>query len=54
LCDPSHNGGRFVILQVHNATFFGASITTSIGSMPVPACEPSQYGCVFERPQAHQ
>jgi hypothetical protein len=23
LCDPSHKGGRFVILHVQNATFFG-------------------------------
>jgi hypothetical protein len=30
-----------------------AVISTFFGASPLPWCEPSQNGCVFERPHAH-
>ena len=50
---PSQNGAFPVRLQAHHATFRSASIVTQRGSNFVPACEPSQKGCAFERPHVH-
>jgi hypothetical protein len=41
-------------LQPHHATVLASVISTFIGAKPVPLCEPSQNGCDFDRPQAHQ
>jgi hypothetical protein len=54
LCAPSQNGEFAVALQVQRATFLFSVIVKASGSMPLPECEPSQYGWVKERPQAHQ
>jgi hypothetical protein len=40
-------------LQAHQATIFASVISTFLGSIPVPLCEPSQKGWLFERPHAH-
>jgi hypothetical protein len=40
-------------LQAHHATVFFSVISIFIGASPVPLCEPSQNGWLFERPQAH-
>jgi len=50
---PSQNGFLDECLQAHQATILDSLISTSLGSNPVPACEPSQKGWLFERPQAH-
>jgi hypothetical protein len=53
VCVPSQNGLVLACLQPHHATFLAASIFSITGTMPEPACEPSQYGCFLLRPQAH-
>ena len=55
MCAPSQKGGLAVRLQPHQATFFGASMFTMTGFMPVLSrlCAPSQYGCFAECPQEH-
>jgi hypothetical protein len=50
---PSQNGLFFVCLQPHQATVFFAVISVLTGENSVPLCDPSQNGCVLERPQAH-
>jgi hypothetical protein len=41
-------------LQPHQTTFFGSSIISITGSMPVASCDPSQNGCREELPHEHQ
>ena len=43
-CAPSQNGLLHDFLQPHHATLRAASSFSIFGTMPVPACEPSQYG----------
>jgi hypothetical protein len=50
---PSQNGGFFECLQPHQATVFDSVISIFLGPKLVPLCEPSQKGCVFERPHEH-
>jgi hypothetical protein len=50
---PSQNGIEPERLQAHHATVFASVIATSLGSNPVPLCDPSQKGWLFERPHAH-
>jgi hypothetical protein len=52
-CDPSQKGCPQVCLQLQSATVFGSVRENFTGARPVPLCEPSQYGWVWERPQAH-
>jgi hypothetical protein len=53
LCDPSQNGGVPVRLQAQKATRrFSVAVHFS-GVNGVPAWEPSQSGCLADRPQAH-
>jgi hypothetical protein len=40
-------------LHAHHATVFASVISTFFGFNPVPACDPSQNGWLFERPHAH-
>ena len=42
-----------VRLQAQNQACSAAAAFHSTGVKGVPLCEPSQNGCVFERPQAH-
>jgi hypothetical protein len=50
---PSQKGIFMECLQAHQATVFASVISTFLGSIPVPLCEPSQKGWLFERPHAH-
>ena len=50
---PSQVGLRVLRLQVQKNTFSLFAALNSIGVKEVALCEPSQNGCVFERPQAH-
>ena len=50
---PSQNGWVLVCLQAHQATVFFSLISVLKGENSVPLCEPSQNGCVLERPQEH-
>ena len=52
-CGRSKTQPFFECLQPHQATFFASGKSTLSGDRPVPLCEPSQNGWVFERPQAH-
>ncbi len=49
----SQNGGVLVRLQVQNIIGRARAAFHSIGSKPVPSCEPSQNGWLLERPQRH-
>jgi hypothetical protein len=40
-------------LQAQNQTCSDFVGLNSMGKKALPLCEPSQNGCVFERPQAH-
>jgi hypothetical protein len=40
-------------LQAHHATVLAALISTWSGENSLPLCDPSQNGCVAERPHAH-
>ena len=51
---PSQYGGFPVCLHMHRCAVSAASTVKVRGTIPVPRCEPSQNGCVEERPQAHQ
>ncbi len=51
---PSQSGGLPLCLQPQKNTFPAASAVYFTGARPVPLCEPSQKGCFFECPQAHQ
>jgi nitrogen regulatory protein PII len=52
---PSQCGGWRLCLQPHSHRLPLRAVTVNIrGSIPLPLCEPSQNGCVAERPQAHQ
>jgi hypothetical protein len=53
-CVPSQNGIVPECLQAHHATVLVSLISTFCGTNGVPLCEPSQNGCDFDRPQAHQ
>jgi hypothetical protein len=50
---PSQNGAFFVCLQPHHATVLASRVSALTGAKPVPLCEPSQNGWLFDRPQAH-
>lgn len=50
---PSQKGMFLECLQAHHATVLASVMVTFFGSSPVPACDPSQNGWLFERPQAH-
>ena len=52
-CVPSQNGSFLVCLQAHQAMRLASSITTRSGSKSVPRWDPSQKGCVWDRPQVH-
>ena len=52
-CEPSQNGGLQLCLQLHSATVFASASVNFTGASPVPLCEPSQNGWVWERPQEH-
>jgi hypothetical protein len=52
-CVPSQNGTPPECLHAHQATVLDSVISTWRGSCPVPLCEPSQKGWLFERPHAH-
>jgi hypothetical protein len=41
-------------LQPQKAIFCFSVISTFIGEYSLPLCEPSQKGCVPDRPQVHQ
>ena len=49
----SQNGGVLVRLQVQKSRWLGALAFNSSGVKSVTLCEPSQNGCVCERPQGH-
>ena len=53
---PSQKGGFPVRLHPHQACLPDFSQTTTFGLIPVPclAWDPSQNGCLSERPQLHQ
>jgi hypothetical protein len=51
---PSQYGGFFVCLHPQNATRLFSWNSTSSGANSVPVCDPSQKGCVLERPHRHQ
>ena len=51
---PSQSGLFAVALQPQNHTVLLSVASKTRGESPVPACEPSQKGCFFERPQEHQ
>jgi hypothetical protein len=53
LCEPSQSGGVEVRLQVQNSTRRVSGATHSRGSRLVTSWEPSQNGCVDERPHRH-
>jgi hypothetical protein len=40
-------------LQAHQATVLASVISVFFGAKPVPLCEPSQKGWLWERPHAH-
>src|SRR5574340_1043918 len=50
---PSQKGLPLVCLQLHSQTVVFSPTTNDTGSSPVPSCEPSQNGCVIERPHEH-
>ena len=50
---PSQKGIPLECLQAHQATVFASVISVLVGPRPVPLCDPSQNGWLFERPQAH-
>jgi hypothetical protein len=50
---PSQKGIPLECLQAHQATVFASVISVFVGPRPVPLCDPSQNGWLFERPQAH-
>ena len=54
LCVPSQNGAAPVRLQPQKMTSSSRSAVKANGSIALPACDPSQNGCDFERPQRHQ
>src|SRR5574340_1666598 len=50
---PSQKGLPLLCLQLHSQTVVFSPTTNDTGSSPVPSCEPSQNGCVIERPHEH-
>src|SRR5512139_1957837 len=50
---PSQNGLSLLCLQLHSHTVVFSLMKNGIGSSPLPSCEPSQNGCVIERPHEH-
>jgi hypothetical protein len=50
---PSQNGLFLECLQAHQARGFFSFTSVMRGENSVPLCEPSQNGCVLDRPQAH-
>src|SRR5215813_5262253 len=54
LCVPSQNGRSSVLLQPHRLKVPELSATKRCGCKVVVLWEPSQNGCLAERPQAHQ
>jgi hypothetical protein len=50
---PSQSGGVAVRLQAQNATRLVSVAVHFTGANGVPAWEPSQSGCLADRPQAH-
>jgi hypothetical protein len=52
--EPSQKQPSCVCLQPHQATVLASAISVFNGVKPVPLCEPSQNGCDFDRPHAHQ
>jgi hypothetical protein len=50
----SQKGPLAVRLQPHNTTLWSSRGVNRRGLKAVPACEPSQNGCRWLRPQAHQ
>jgi hypothetical protein len=51
---PSQNAPLRESLQPHHATVLASVISTFFGVKAEPLCEPSQNGCDFDWPQAHQ
>ena len=52
--EPSQNGLSFVFLQLHKKTSLLSMASNLTGVLPVSLCEPSQKGCLLEKPQLHQ
>jgi len=52
--DPSQNGAFALALQPQKYTFLLASAVNFWGAMPLSLWDPSQKGCLAERPQVHQ
>ena len=53
-CEPSQKGGFALALHWHKKAVSDVLAINFCGVKFVPLCEPSQKGCVIERPQAHQ